>query len=126
MRPDLPFVQAEEVEQTVITDCTTGVTTVVGGRVTTISADPLTGAKRRVTTTTKIRSTDGRVLDTSEQVYECRCGRPVLSKHSVVFCKRCEIPVCLTCARGVADHHLCRSCWWATLPLRFFSWLRNV
>lgn len=121
MRPDLPLIQAEEVEQTVITDTTTGDTRVVGGRVTTISADPMTGARRRVTTNTIIRGDDGRVADPKEN-FECACGKSLLAKQSVVFCTRCQHPVCHDCVRG----GLCQSCRQRTIVRRFFRWLLNV
>jgi hypothetical protein len=126
MRPDLPSIQAEEVEQHVITDAITGETHIVRGKVTTISVDPSTGAKRRVTTATAIRNSEGRVIDPGEPVYACACTKALLTKSSTLFCHRCQRALCVRCAYPAGEHHLCRHCWCVTLTARFWSWLKNI
>lgn len=119
------MLQAEDVEQVVITDAITGETLVIGGKVVTISVDPTTGAKRRVTTDTKIRNHEGRLVDPREPVYACNC-KPLLTKPSTLFCHRCQRALCISCAHAAADYHLCRRCWWVTLLPRTIIWLKNV
>ena len=124
--PLLPPTASEETKQTVIVD--NGATTLLGGTTTTVTVDA-DGVRHFTETTTRVRANDGRLVDPNAPLYNCRCGKTLLTTESVTFCTKCRMPVCPACVRqrverGVAME-LCRSCngGWTRVLKDLWSWL---
>jgi hypothetical protein len=124
--PLLPPTASEETQQTVVLDNDT--TTFLGGTTTTVTVDA-NGVRRFTTTAMRVRASDGRLVDPAEPLYSCRCGKTLLTAHSVTFCTKCRMPVCYPCVRRRVElgvtMDLCRSCngGWTRVLKEFFSWL---
>lgn len=125
-------VQNEQVQTTEILDATTGASIVIGATNTTIAIDPM-GGRHFAQRTIRIRSTDGRLITPTDQVYRCSCGcgTDLLSHHTVRFCEFCQSTLAMTHTRtwddGATRAAVCPACWEPgrrkRAIKRFFRWL---
>lgn len=122
----LPPTASEETKQTVIVD--NGRTTFLGGTTTTVTVDA-DGVRRFTETATRVRASDGYLVDPNEPLYDCTCGKTRLTERSVTECAKCHRRVCHACIRDrVADSvttKLCRACngGWTRVVKDLWSWL---
>jgi len=129
-----PTVENEEVTTTLVTDPVTGDELVVQTSHAIVTVDPITGGRRFETTNRRIRAEDQRVIDGNEPVFSCACGKRLLTKHSVVFCAHCQLPVCAAHKRiandGTTSVEVCPQCWrhglFRRTTKRFIVWLSKI
>lgn len=131
--------EAEEIEQTIITD-TTGETVVAGERGTQILIDTNGGRHFRAVKR-YVRGEGQRVITDATQTYSCACGSTLLTKETVAFCEVCQHPACRHHIQkaddGLTITPMCASCFaqgkWkrdllriARRTMRFLQWLTNI
>jgi hypothetical protein len=134
-----PGLEAEEVEQTIITD-TTGSSVLAEEHGTQILIDGSGG--RHFRTVKRYRRGEGqRVITDATQTYTCACGSALLTKETVAFCEICQHPACRQHIKKGDDGRtvtpMCASCFahgkWkrdllrlARRTMRFLQWLTKI
>jgi hypothetical protein len=111
--------------------------TPIGGSATIVTVDLSTGGRAFIERQLRVRSTDGRLIDPAEQIYACGCGcnqKPRLTKHAVVFCALCQVPLALDHAKtwddGRTQVPVCPACFargrWMRALVRWWRWLMTL
>lgn len=129
-----PVVENEEIQETIAVDPKLGDHHVLSTTTQTVIVDPLTGGRRFIATTNRFRADDQRLINPTDELYSCACGKRRLTKHSVKFCAICQTPVCLEHVRiandgktilEVCEKHY-RQGIVLRLLLRFGRWLKKI
>lgn len=131
----MPVVENEQVQTTEILDAVTGARLVIGATNTSVTIDA-SGGRHFAQQQIRVRGTDGRLLNPTEQVYRCTCGcgTDLLSHHSIRFCEFCQAPIVTTHARtwddGQKNAVVCPPCWnpghTKRAIKRFLTWLLKI
>lgn len=118
-----PFIENQEQQFVELLDTVTGTTSRIPLTSEAILVNPATGERAFHTTTSLVRTVDGRIA-LPQETYACRnCNTTPLSVHAIAYCNDCQATLCRSCAGTIPR---CKSCRSRYRLKEFWSWITSL